>query len=208
AQRLHFVTRTDVPCARPLTRAAAIVGNRGHVTDRGDGETGGLQGTRCLFPARPRALHLDFKGPHPMLLRFFRRVLGGDLRGIGGRFARTFESHRARRRPGNGIALHVGDRNHRIVEARVHMRDAGGDVLAFAPADARGFLTHSEPFRGSEPAAPLPSDVAVARAISSCRQLAWPDLCGSERWYWCVVRAPEGCAGGASRDSSRDPSAA
>src|SRR5499427_9691163 len=143
-----------------------------------------------------------------MLLRLFRRVLGGDLRRIGGRFARAFKTHRARRRPGDRVALYVGDRDHRIIEARVHMRDAGGDVLAFAPADARGFLTHSEPFRGSEPAAPLPSDVAVARAISSCRQLVWPDLCGSGRWYECAVRAPGGCAGDASRDSSRDPSAA
>src|SRR4030095_14626825 len=69
-------------------------------------------------------------------------VLGGDLRGIGSRLAAALEAHHARRRPGNRIALRIGDGDHRIVEAGVHMRDAGSDILPLAPANALRFTCH------------------------------------------------------------------
>src|SRR5207248_5519213 len=97
---ISFIGRRSL-YAPPLARAAAIVRNRGHVADRGDGEAGSLQRAQRRFPARARARHLDFKGSHPMLLCLFRRVFGGDLRGIGGRLARALETHGPRRRPGN-----------------------------------------------------------------------------------------------------------
>src|SRR6185503_17150885 len=61
------------------------------------------------------------------------------------RLARALEAVAARRRPGNRVALRVGDRDHRVVERRIHVRDARRDVLAFAPADALwcGFLAHA-----------------------------------------------------------------
>src|SRR5690606_1501357 len=58
----------------------------------------------------------------------------------GRRLARALEAERARRRPGDGVALCVGDRDLGVVEARVHMRDARGDVLALAAAYARALL--------------------------------------------------------------------
>src|SRR5665647_407462 len=92
---------------------------------------------------------LDFQRAHAVLLRLLGGVLGRDLRGVRRRLARALEAHGARRRPGDGVALRVGDGDHRVVERRVHMRDARRDVLAFAPANAGGFLTHSlNPFRG------------------------------------------------------------
>jgi hypothetical protein len=40
------------------------------------------------------------------------------------------------------VALRVGDGDHRVVERRAHMRDARGDVLAFATTNACCFLGH------------------------------------------------------------------
>src|SRR3546814_5129189 len=50
------------------------------------------------------------------------RVLRAYLRGIGGRLTRTLETHHARRGPAYRIALGVGDGDHSVVEAGVHMR--------------------------------------------------------------------------------------
>ena len=68
----------------------------------------------------------------------------------GRRFARPLETHGARRRPRDRIALGVRNRDHRIVERRIHVGDAGRDVLAFPSPDAGSFFTHSRPFRGPQ----------------------------------------------------------
>ncbi len=152
----NMLHRPDVLYAPPLARTASVVRDRGHIADRGDGEAGRLQRAQRRFTPGAGPCDFDFERAHAVLLRLLGRVLGGDLRRIRRRLARTLETHRPRRRPGDGVALYVGDRDHRVVERRIHMRDAGGDVLAFAPPDARGFLSHSEPFRGAEPAVPVP----------------------------------------------------
>jgi hypothetical protein len=81
----------------------------------------------------------------------FLRLLGGvfrsNLRSVGRRLARALETHGPGRRPGNRVALGVGDGDHRIVERCRHVRDAGRDVLSFASTDAGGFLAHSQSFR-------------------------------------------------------------
>src|SRR5262249_51408990 len=60
------------------------------------------------------------------------------------------EAERARRRPSNGVALGIGDRNRGVVEARIHVRHARNDILALAASDAgfarlgcRCFFAHS-----------------------------------------------------------------
>src|SRR5690606_33696791 len=50
--------------------------------------------------------------------------------------ARTLEAHRPGGRPGNRVALRVGDQDLGVVEAGAHMRDAGRDVLAFLALQA------------------------------------------------------------------------
>src|SRR6267142_4530369 len=125
-----------------LARTAAIVRDRRHVTDRCDGEARRLQRTKRRFTARTGARNFHFERAHAVFLRLLGNVFGRDLRGIGGRLARALEAHRTGRRPGNGVALRVGDGDGRIVERRIHVRDAGCDVLAFAAAYAGGFLAH------------------------------------------------------------------
>src|SRR5688572_6095473 len=77
-----------------------------------------------------------------MLGRLAAGILRRDLGGVRRRLPRALESHHARARPGDRIALGVGDGDHRIVEAGVHMGDAGGDVLALAPPEALRFACH------------------------------------------------------------------
>src|SRR4051794_1158648 len=120
-----------------------------HITDRGDGKARGLERTQSRFPARARSCNLDFESSHAMLLRLLGSILSRHLRRIRGRFPRAFETHGPGRRPGNRVSLGIRDRDHGIVETCVYMRDAGSDVLAFAPTNAGGFFTHSISFRGS-----------------------------------------------------------
>ena len=94
-----------------------------------------------------RAGDLDFEGPHAMLGGLLCSILGSDLRRVRRRFARTLESHGARRRPRNRIALRIGDGDHRVVERRIDVGDARRDVLAFATANTDGFLGHLVPFQ-------------------------------------------------------------
>src|SRR4051794_7762654 len=140
-----------------LARTAAIVRDRGHVADRGDREARGLQRAQRRFAARTGAGDFDLQRAHAVFLRLLGDVFSRDLRGIGGRLARALETHRAGRRPGNGVALRVGDGDGRVVERRIHMRDAGGDVLAFAAAYAGGILAHFKPFLSDLDAAVVPA---------------------------------------------------
>src|SRR5437763_14594635 len=64
-------------------------------------------------------------------------ILGGDLRRIRGRFARTLEPLAARGRPRDRVALGSGDRDHRVVEGCRDMRGARSDVLALASPQTR-----------------------------------------------------------------------
>src|SRR6478735_446675 len=125
-----------------LARTAAIVRDRGHVADRCDGEARRLQRTKRRFTARTGACNFHFQRAHAVFLRLLGNVFGRYLRRIGGRLARALEAHRAGRRPGNGVALRIGGGDGRVVERRIDVRDARGDVLAFAAAYAGGFLAH------------------------------------------------------------------
>src|SRR6266508_827693 len=138
--------RDQISDAPALARTATIVRDRRHVTDRRHGEARGLQRTKRRFTARTRTGNFHFQRAHAVFLRLLGNVFGRDLRGIGGRLARALEAHRAGRRPGNGVALRVGDGDGRVVERRIDVRDARGDVLAFATAYAGGFLAHSKTF--------------------------------------------------------------
>src|SRR3546814_2124557 len=81
-----------------------------HVADRRDVEPDRLQRAQRRFTAGAGALDLDLEGADAMLSGFLAGVFGTDLRGIGGRLAAALEAHHAGARPGDGVALRVGDR--------------------------------------------------------------------------------------------------
>ncbi len=90
------------------------------------------------------------------------------------------------------------------------MSDARRDVLAFATANAGGFLGHDGPFdlnaavvasgagRMASAASEIPDSPEdhchCRRITSSCRRSAWPDPCGCGRWCGCADRGPAGPA--------------
>src|SRR4051812_42104557 len=217
--------RNLVSNAPTLTGTATVVRDRGHVADRGDGEARGLQRPERRFAARTGTGDFDFQRAHAVLLRLLRHVLGGNLCGIRGRLARALEAHRAGGGPGNRVALRVGDGDGRVVERRVHVRDAGGDVLALTTTNAGGFLAHRLPFLKISNAAVMPAATPVERKArgervipfatrrdwmrkltSSCRRWPWPDPCAYAHWCGYAGHAPADRDDGAGRGSSRDPS--
>src|SRR5215217_561568 len=193
-------TRRITLDAATLARAAAIVRDRRHVTDRGDGEAGRLQGAQSGLTAGAGTRHLDLEGTHAVLGSLAGRIFSGDLRRIRGRLTRTLETHGAGRGPGDRVALGVGDGDHGVVERGVHVRHAGNDVLAFATADAGSFFSHSiDP--SSAPVMPGAREIRATRQgwpqnlTSSCRRSASPCPCGCGRWCGCAGRGPAGCGG-------------
>src|SRR5256886_14768393 len=113
----------------PLRRTAAVVRLRRDIGNGADLEAGGLQRPDGGLTARTRALHEHVDLLHAVLLRLAGGVLGGQLRGERGRLTRTLEADVTRRRPGDDIALRIGDRHDRVVERALDVRGAVGDVL-------------------------------------------------------------------------------
>ena len=70
-------------------RAAAIMCNRCHVTDRGDVEPDSRQSAQRTFATGTGALHFDFERAHAVFLRLAARIFGGHLRSIRCRFTRA-----------------------------------------------------------------------------------------------------------------------
>src|SRR5438309_1890320 len=126
----------------PFARPHPVVRDRGHVADGGDGEAHRLQRPERAFAAGSRPLDLDLERADAVIGGLLARVLGRDLRGIGRRLAAALEAHHSGRAPGDGVALRVGDGDHGVVEAGVHVGDAGRDVLALPSAKALWCLSH------------------------------------------------------------------
>jgi hypothetical protein len=119
--------------ATPFGRSATIVWDRRHIPNRSDRKPYCLQGAQSRFTARARPLDLDLESAHAMFHGLTTGILGGHLGSIGCRFARTLEPLAAGRRPRDRITLRIGDRDHRIIKSRIHMRCALGDVLIAFP---------------------------------------------------------------------------
>src|SRR5205085_5203166 len=83
-----------------------------------------------------RTLHEDLDLLEAVLHALPRARVGGDLRGERRRLARALEPGRAGGLPRDHVALLVGQRDDRVVEARLDVRLANGDVLADAATRA------------------------------------------------------------------------
>src|SRR6476661_6733455 len=100
----------------PLGRTAAVVRLRGDIGNCADLEASRLQRPDRGLAARTGALHEYVDLLHAVLLRLAGGVLGGQLRGERRRLTRPLKADVTRRRPGDDIALRVGDRHDRVVE--------------------------------------------------------------------------------------------
>src|SRR5690349_12815458 len=120
----------NLPLHAPLLRrTAAVVRDRRDVGNVGDLQTAGVERTHGRLAARAGALDAHFDHLHAVLLRGNASLLGGDLRGERRALARAAETAAAGRRPGQRVALAIRDRDDRVVEGRVHVRDSVRDVL-------------------------------------------------------------------------------
>ena len=128
-----------------------------------------------------------------MFLRFSTRVFRRDLSRVRSRFTTALETLATRGGPRNRVALHIRDRDHRVIKRRIHMRDTRGDILALAPASTSRALSHC-----------LRSPTTWL--LFSCPQSPAPDLYASVRLCACAVRGQATLYGAAIRDNNPSPS--
>src|SRR2546429_1562922 len=135
----HAVSWLDAPALR---RTATVVRNRGHVRDAGNLQPDRIERPHRRFAPRAGALDADIDVLHAAFLRRAPGAIGRDLRRERRRLARPLEPGVPRGRPGKSVALPVGDGDDGVVERRVHVRDALGDVFLdlFARARRRRLL--------------------------------------------------------------------
>src|SRR5690606_17387525 len=117
-----------------LLEADTVVRDRGHVSNSADLHPHVLEGPDGGVASRTGAGNDDVQLADAMLSGPASRLLGRDLGGVGGRLARTLESHRSTRGPGNDSPGLVGDGDDRVVEAGLDVGLAVGDVLALPTA--------------------------------------------------------------------------
>src|SRR6185295_4877947 len=126
----HFGPRTLATLHSPLfPGTAAVVRQRGDVLDGADVEARRLQGPDGALAAGAGALDLHLELAHAELGRLLRARLGGLLRGERRRLARPLVPDRPGRGPAEGLAARVGDRDDRVVEARLDVADGARDEL-------------------------------------------------------------------------------
>src|SRR5215207_6542640 len=122
----------------PLAWAAAVVCLWGDVAHAGDLEPCGLQRSDRGLAARARALHEDLDLLHALLDALACGSVSGHLSGEGRRLAGALEAGAAGGLPRNDVALAVGERDDRVVEAGLDVRLADRDVLANLATAALG----------------------------------------------------------------------
>src|SRR5438105_10856137 len=120
----------------PFARTHAVVGLRRNVFHPEDLEARRLQRADRGLASRPRALDEDLDLLQPVLHALARARVGGYLRGERCGLARALEAGRTRGLPRDHVSFLVGQRDDRVVERRLDVRLADGDVLADAPPRA------------------------------------------------------------------------
>src|SRR4029079_17011082 len=122
--------------APPLLWSDAVVGLRRNIADAEDLEAGGLERADRGLAARARALDEDLDLRQAVLHALLGARVGGHLGGERRRLAGALEPGGAGALPGDDVAVLVRERADRVVEGRLDVRLADGDVLLDAAARA------------------------------------------------------------------------
>src|ERR1700690_54807 len=112
-------------------RTAAVMRNRRDVFNVGDLQTAAVQGPHRRFASRARAHHAHFDVLHTVFLRCRAGTFRRDLRRERRRLAPTAVAATTRCRPGQRVALPIGDRDDGVVEGSMHVRNRVQHVLAY-----------------------------------------------------------------------------
>src|SRR5688500_10103501 len=120
---------TSVSDSSLLRRPAAVVGQRGDVLDPHYLESGALEMKDGLLAAGAGAFHLHLDLHQAMLAGGGGGGLGGAAGGKRRALARALDPALACRRPRQRLAVGVSDRDDRVVERRLDVRDAARHAL-------------------------------------------------------------------------------
>src|SRR5215831_1216694 len=104
--------------------------NRRHVADVGDAYPRVGDRAQRRFTAGAGPFYQDGHAAQPVFHRLTNRVFGCDLSGKRSALARTLEALRTGGAPSDDISGNVGDGDDGVVEGRVDVNHADGDVLA------------------------------------------------------------------------------
>src|SRR5690606_13870872 len=110
-----------------LRRSAAVVRDRGVILDRRHLQAVVLEGRARRLTAGTGPLHTHLDLLHAEPSRLVGAALGGARGREGRRLAGALEADAAGGVPAEGLAVDVGDGDHRVVERRVDVRDALDD---------------------------------------------------------------------------------
>ena len=105
------------------------MGNRRDVRDAGDLQSAIVQRAHSRLATGARAPDTHFDVLHAVLLRRIASLFSRNLRGERRALAGAAEATTARSCPGKRVPLAIGDRDDRIVEGRVDVRDRVQHVL-------------------------------------------------------------------------------
>ena len=167
------------------------MGNRGHVFDHADLQTGSLQRTDRSFTAGARTLYIYFNGFQSMFHRSFRSGFRSRLRSKRSRLFGASEAQAAGACPAERITLYIGNGYDGIVESGLDMSRTAFDILLLT-ASAGGFFCYLFV---------LPFDTLLL--TSSCWPWSFSDPYGYERSSWCAVLLRAGLFCDADRGSIR-----
>src|SRR5712671_136764 len=126
----HVLSSGCASDAALLGWTAAVVRNRRDILDAGDLQPATVECAHRRLPAWTGPADAHFDVLHAVFLRGNAGLFGGHLCRERRALARTAEATATGGRPGQRIALPVGDRDDRVVEGGVHVRDRIEHVLA------------------------------------------------------------------------------
>ena len=116
------------------------MGDRSHVLDEGNVQTGALQCTDGGFTTGTRALYKDLNGAKAMLHSGLCCGLGSHLRCEGSALPAAAEAEADCGCPGYSIAVHIGNSNHSVVEGGTNVSCTALNVLFLTALAAYGLL--------------------------------------------------------------------
>ena len=108
----------------------AIMRDRCNILNRTDDDSRRLQTRNRALATRSRPFDLDFHFLHTEFRSPFRTGLGRTLSSKRGALSASLKSDSACRCPAQNVSVHVRDRHDRVVERRLNVGDAPGNISA------------------------------------------------------------------------------
>ena len=183
-----------------LRRTAAVMRYRRDVANRTHVEPRRCQGAYCRLASRTRAAHHDIHTAHAVIARLIGRVGGRLLRRKRRALARSPEAQRAGALPRHRVSCKVGDGDDGVVERRLHVHQAVGNVLAFLLLE---LLSRLALLVGCGSSCVSPCSMSSQSLSSYSLPCPCAAPCGCGHWCGCAGREPADCGDDDTHDTNR-----